>query len=267
VDATGLQVGVACIPLLLGRDLQACGDLGAASADLDGDGPAVVEGLGETGQRPQPAPLLYDPPAMTRVAIIGAGNVGRALGAAWITSGHQVTFGSRTPSAADVPSGAAVREPVPAVRDADVVVYALPGAAMAEVLEAHGPVLVDRIVIDTTNNMAAGQAGADLSAIRYLPQGVAGFRTFNSVGWENMADPLVAGERADMCYAGPDGPGRPIVGQLIADVGFRPVYVGATPQALAAVDGLAALWFALALGRGLGRRLAFRVLTEQENLS
>ena len=57
----------------------------------------------------------------------------------------------------------------------------------------------------------------------------------------------------------------PVAG-LIADVGFRPVYAGGSPAAFAAVDSVAGLFFALAVGRGLGRRLAFRVLTEDENI-
>jgi predicted dinucleotide-binding enzyme len=65
-----------------------------------------------------------------------------------------------------------------------------------------------------------------------------------------------------MFYAGPDGSEREVVSGLIADVGFRPVYAGPSPAAFAAVDSLAGLWFALAIGGGLGRRLAFRVLTD-----
>jgi prephenate dehydrogenase len=42
-------------------------------------------------------------PAVTRVrvmriAIIGTGNLGRALGLRWIEAGHEVTFGSRDPA-------------------------------------------------------------------------------------------------------------------------------------------------------------------------
>jgi predicted dinucleotide-binding enzyme len=50
------------------------------------------------------------------------------------------------------------------------------------------------------------------------------------------------------------------VERLIADVGLHPVYVGGPEQA-GVVDGVASLWFALALGQRQGRRLAFKVLT------
>jgi 8-hydroxy-5-deazaflavin:NADPH oxidoreductase len=200
---------------------------------------------------------------METIAVIGAGPVGRTLAAAWVKAGHQVAVGSRTPESATVPAGAAVTEPVAALEEARVAVYTVPGPAMPELLAAHTVALDGRIVIDATNNMAAG--GQELSALRHLPDGAIGYRAFNSVGWENMADPLLGGEVADMFFAGPDGSEREVVTALIADVGFRPVYAGGSPAAFAAVDSLAGLWFALAIGRGLGRRLAFRVLTEDGN--
>ena len=197
---------------------------------------------------------------METIAVIGAGPVGRTLAAAWVKAGHQVAIGSRRPETATVPAGAAVAEPFAALEEARVAVYTVPGAAMPELLAAHTVALDGRIVIDATNNMASG--GQELSALRHLPDGAIGYRAFNSVGWENMADPVLGGEVADMFLAGPDGTEREVVGGLIADVGFRPVYAGGSPAAFAAVDSVAGLWFALALGRGLGRRLAFRVLTD-----
>ena len=195
---------------------------------------------------------------METIAVIGAGIVGRTLAAAWVKAGHQVAIGSRDPESATVPAGAAVSEPFAALEEARVAVYTVPGSAMPEVLAAHTVALAGRIVIDATNNMA----GPELSALRHLPDGAIGFRAFNSVGWENMDNPVINGEVADMFFAGPDGAGREVVGGLISDVGFRPVYAGGSPAAFAAVDSVAGLWFALALGRGLGRHLAFRVLTD-----
>jgi 8-hydroxy-5-deazaflavin:NADPH oxidoreductase len=196
---------------------------------------------------------------MEKIAVIGAGQVGRTLAAAWVKAGYQVAIGSRHPETASVPAGAAVTEPLPALEEAGVVVYAIPGAAMADTLAAHTVALDGRIVIDATNNMGAGP---DLSGLRYLPDGVLGFRAFNSVGWDVMADPVIGGQAADLFFAGPDGDSRQVVGRLIADVGFRPAYLGGSPAAFAAVEGAAGLWFALAIGRGLGRHLAFRALTD-----
>ena len=85
-----------------------------------------------------------------RIAVIGAGNIGRTLGAKWATAGHQVIYGVRTPEAPDT---APIAD---AVASAEVVVLAVPGAAAkdvlgrrgediaAEYLTEHGLVVLDR---------------------------------------------------------------------------------------------------------------------------
>ena len=67
-----------------------------------------------------------------KIAVIGTGSVGRALGFGWLKSGHQVTFGTRDPhsekvakllsAAGDQATAASLQE---AVVSADVVVLAL----------------------------------------------------------------------------------------------------------------------------------------------
>lgn len=63
-----------------------------------------------------------------------------------------------------------------------------------------------------------------------------------------------------MLYCGPAGAGKAVVEKLIRDVGLRPVSLGDINQA-ALVDAVGGLWFALVLGQGMGRHLAFKVLT------
>jgi hypothetical protein len=62
-----------------------------------------------------------------------------------------------------------------------------------------------------------------------------------------------------MPYAAPEAD-RPAVEDLIRAVGLRPVYAG--DGAHEVVDGVLRLWFALAIGQGRGRHLAFRVLDD-----
>jgi predicted dinucleotide-binding enzyme len=66
---------------------------------------------------------------------------------------------------------------------------------------------------------------------------------------------------ADLFFCGPDGVDLPQVEQLIAAVGLRPVRIGDL-DAVDTLDGIARLWFALALSQDRGRHLAFRVLTD-----
>jgi len=203
------------------------------------------------------------------LAVIGARTVGAVLARAWAGAGHRVTIGVRHPDAPEVAALAAelgaactATTPAAAIAGATVVICAIPGSAMAGFVAEHAPALGGRIVIDATNDLSEG--AHDPSAIgdlaRLAPTALA-YRAFNSVGWENLTNPMFGAVRADLFFAGPDGAGRGTVARLIADAGPRPVYVGAGDDAHRAVDALATLWFCLAFGQGWGRRLAFRALS------
>jgi predicted dinucleotide-binding enzyme len=201
---------------------------------------------------------------VTVIAVLGAGNIGATLAAKWAAAGHQVTLGSRTPDAAALRElagriGARTASHADAVADAEVVVVALPGGAVASVAEALGSSLDGKIVIDATNNLTGGPMN-NIATLTGRATGVIAARAFNSLGWENFADPDFDGTIADLLWCGPDGPARDRIEALIADIGLNPVRVGGLDQ-LPAVDTLASLWFALALGQGHGRRLAFKILT------
>jgi predicted dinucleotide-binding enzyme len=108
-------------------------------------------------------------------------------------------------------------------------------------------------VIDATNQMGAAVANARAQ----LPADVRYARAFNTLGGENLADPVFAGGPADMFFSGPEGD-RAAVEAVIDGVGLRPVYVGADQEAT--IDALFRLWIALAITQGRGRRLALRLL-------
>ena len=200
---------------------------------------------------------------MTAIAVLGAGNIGATLARKWTAAGHQVTLASRDPGAPalqDLAAGIGARTAThaDAVRDAEVVLVALPGNAVAAVVAALGDALDGKVVIDATNNLGASEMNSIAVIVRHAPGAVCA-RAFNSVGWENFADPDFDGTQADQLWCGPEGEIGALVERLIADVGLRPVRVGGLDQ-LPAVDMLASLWFALALGQGHGRHLAFKVL-------
>lgn len=52
------------------------------------------------------------------------------------------------------------------------------------------------------------------------------FKAFNSIGTPLMQQPDALGQPISMMFAGPAGPGREQVADVISDVGFEPVYVG-----------------------------------------
>jgi 8-hydroxy-5-deazaflavin:NADPH oxidoreductase len=189
------------------------------------------------------------------IAVIGTGFIGGILGRALAGAGHHVTFGSRHPDDEAVAddTAATVTSLADALAAAEVIILALPGAAVAELTAAHRDALDSKLVIDATNQM--GQPVANGRAA--LPSNVRYARAFNTLGGENMADPNFADGPADMFFSGPDAD-RATVETVITDVGLRPIYLGENQEAL--VDALFQIWIALALKQGRGRRLALRLI-------
>jgi len=197
-----------------------------------------------------------------KVGVIGAGNIGATLGRAWMRT-HEVSFGVRSPEKYQelADAGADVTDPAGAASSAEVVLLAVPGEAVAAILSETADRLAGTIVLDATNSFGNGPMNSQQLVAEAAPS-AAYYRAFNTLGWENFANPdFPGGERADLFYAGPDGPARAIVEELIAEVGLRPMWVGGAEH-VETVDGVTRLWFALALGRQQGRHTAFRTLTD-----
>jgi predicted dinucleotide-binding enzyme len=189
------------------------------------------------------------------IAVLGTGFIGGTLGRALSASGHHVTFGSRHPDDDDVAAGssASTRSIEDALKSSDLVLLAVPGSAVAELAAVHGDALAGKLVIDATNRMG----GATSNSRAALPHGVRYARAFNTLGGENMADPVFDGGPADMFFSCAEAD-RQTVESVIEGVGLRPVFVGPDQEEL--VDCVFRLWVALAMTQGRGRRLAFRVL-------
>jgi predicted dinucleotide-binding enzyme len=187
---------------------------------------------------------------MTSIAVIGGGNIGGTLGAAWRRAGHDVAFASRSP---EPPETVSIPD---AIAGAEVVLLAVPGGAVPDLLAEHGAALDGRIVIDATNDIG-GDRLHHADAYEQAP-GARFVRAFNTLGWEMFAEPQIGGETADLFWCGPEDAG---VEALVGDVGLRPVRVGDI-DAIDVVDGAGRLWLTLVFRQGHPRRLAFRMLAE-----
>jgi predicted dinucleotide-binding enzyme len=188
-----------------------------------------------------------------KIAIIGTGKIGGTLGRRWRAAGHDVAYGSRA-GAGEGPGGAAVMTVGEALGGADVVVLAVPGGAVAEIAAANAAALAGKVVIDAANRMGEPVVNSRASIAAAAP-GARYVRAFNTLGWENFADPPPG---AALFFAADPG-ARPVAEELISAVGLEPVFVG-DAEASGTVDALVPLWFALVGRNGGNRRIALRVV-------
>lgn len=198
------------------------------------------------------------------IAILGKGNVGQALAAAWRKAGFDVLSGVREPSAPDE------RFQRAACATADVVVLAVPydaiDAVLAEIGECH-----DKIVVDCTNPLAMTPAGLELTVgftssggeeiQRKLP-GARLVKTLNQTGAENMAHAGDFGDRPCMFVAGDDPNANAVVSGLVEAIGFSAIDAGPLKNARL-IEPLAMLWIDQAFNRGAGRAFALARLRRE----
>ena len=103
---------------------------------------------------------------MTTIAIIGAGNVGAALGRNWGAKGHKIVFGVGTPRLkvtsllAEI-GAAASAAPAEAAAAAEAVVFAVPWMAAEEAAKSLGD-LGGKLLMDATNPLVMGPDGLGL---------------------------------------------------------------------------------------------------------
>ena len=202
------------------------------------------------------------------IAIIGAGNVGGALGKCWAKVGHKIYFGVRDPVAgktkpplAEMGSAAAALAVPDAVRQAEVIVLATPWNAVPDAIRAMGD-LSGKILIDCTNplflnaegslSLTVGSTTSGAEEVAQLATGARVAKAFNTYGWENFADANYPGYgdlKPVMFYCSDDDEAKGVVEQLAKDLGFDPVDTGGLGMARS-LEPLALLWIRLAVRRG-----------------
>lgn len=187
------------------------------------------------------------------VAVIGTGNVAGALGPAFAKQGHRIVYGSRDPGASKAQTlvkrtgpDTSVVSPTEAVAGADIVVLAVPGMLVADIVAGLGD-LDGKIVIDPTNPLKRklltfehGAATSNAQIIQELAPGAEVVKAFNTLGWKTMADPAIAGGPVSVPIAGESRRAKAVVADLVEGMGLEAIDVGGLAHARW-VEGMAIL--------------------------
>ena len=168
-----------------------------------------------------------------KVAIIGAGNVGKALATSITRAGHDVTLTAknreRAAEAAREVGATTADGNAAAVADADVVILAVPFVGAADEVTddiRHG--VAGKTVIDVTNPLKPDYSGlaTDTSAAeefqKLLPDANV-IKAFNTIFAANQAAPT---RDIDGFVAGDDDKAKQTVISLVESMGFTPLDVG-----------------------------------------
>jgi 8-hydroxy-5-deazaflavin:NADPH oxidoreductase len=200
------------------------------------------------------------------IAVIGAGNVGQALGEAWRARGHDVAYGVPNPANPKYAAlGAAnLKLPPDAATTAEVVVLATPWDATEQACKGLGSV-AGKIVVDCTNPLGMGPEGLKLvvgfdnsggEMVAGWCAGASVFKAFNQTGFENMKRAASFARKAVMFVAGNDDAKKPTVLRLVGDIGFEPADAGPLRNARL-LEPMAMLWIDQVLNGRMNRERAF----------
>ena len=209
-----------------------------------------------------------------KIAIIGTGNVGSALGGSFVRAGHEVTFAARdeakTRQVASEVGARAAGSPSAAVDGAEAIVLAVPYAEALELAsELSGPVS-GKILIDATNPLKAdysglatdgGPSGAERIAAVASQSHVV--KAFNTLFASLQANPSLHGQAADALIAGDDAEAKATVAELARSIGLRAIDAGPLASARE-LETLAWLNIALQLRTGGNWNSSFVLLGAPE---
>ena len=171
-----------------------------------------------------------------KIAIIGSGNVGKALAKSSVKAGHKVTMTAtsteKAAEAAKATGGHAANSNQEAVADADLVIIAVPYDKLGEVFRGLGTAVDGKIVVDATNHVNIQNPGEVLGSLSNAEEiqkrhpKVRVVKAFNYAFAARMAEPVVSGTRLDGFVAGDDQAAKDKVLELVESIGFRPIDAG-----------------------------------------
>lgn len=181
-----------------------------------------------------------------RVGILGSGLMGGKLGTIFARAGHDVVFSySRSDKklerlARDAGANARVGTPAEAAKDADALLLAVHWSRVDDVLKRAGD-LAGKVIVTCSLPMNAANtklavahmsSGAEELAKKVPKASVV--QAFNTVPSEvlfSVFEKRRRKQRPSLVYCGDDAKAKRVAAELIGDVGFEPVDIGALRMA------------------------------------
>jgi len=208
----------------------------------------------------------------TKIAIIGTGNVGKALGLRLANLDHKILYGTRDPSSrkmldilqqsAGNAEAVAISE---AVKKADVVILAVPWEKAQGIIKSVAD-WEGKILVDCTNALNADLSGLTIGPATSAAEEMAGWakgaavvKAFNSVGTQIMANPQFGTDKAVLFICGNDTGAKRIVKAMSETLGFDVQDAGEL-KAARYLEQMAMFWIHLAIRQKMGSDFAFKLL-------
>jgi hypothetical protein len=199
-----------------------------------------------------------------KIGVLGTGDVGKVLGKAFATLGHEVKMGARDAKsekaaawAKEVGASASVGTFADAAAFGDIIVLATLGVANESALTMAGlDTFRGKLIIDTTNPLdfsrgvpptlaVSGNDSGGERVQRLLPDAHV-VKAFNTVGHAHMFRPDFPGGPPDMFICGNSADAKEKVRGILKDFGWGVVDVGGI-QSSRYLEGMCLVWVLHAL--------------------
>ena len=193
-----------------------------------------------------------------KIAIVGKGNVGSALGEGLRLARHEVRYASKDP-----------KEPIAdIVIWADAVILAVPWTSHKAIAASAGKIFDGKTVVDVSNiltpnmELAVGFTTSGAEELQKLLPKARIVKAFNTIFAQNMRDGRLKGERLTAFIAGDNNASKETVRKLAEDIGFDCVDTGPLSSARY-LEPLGVLNIKLGYGLKMGTDIGFTLIRER----
>lgn len=184
--------------------------------------------------------FVASPALPDTIAVIGTGNVGMALGTELAQQGHTIVYGSRQPLglkaldlAKKTEGDASTATPADAAASANIVVLAVPGMVVEDVVKGLGN-LAGKIIIDATNplvseepmQMSFGVATSNGEIVQAAAPDAFVVKAFNTVTWQSMISPEDSDGPLYVPIVGNHKAAKEKVAEFVEEMGLVPFDLG-----------------------------------------